>query len=455
MNNLYIKRKIDSFLLDWRKKSERMPLIIKGARQIGKTESIKHFANNKEAGYESFININFSEELKYRSIITDGFSTNDIIKNITLIDNSKRFIPGKTLILFDEIQAFPEISTSLKFFNEDKRFDVIASGSLLGINYERIESNSFGNKLDYQMTSFDFEEYLWALGYNEEYIKKMLSNMLNIKPFNENEMNVFYKLFIEYTILGGMPNILKTYLNNKTFEQILYYQKQIIGDYKEDIKKYAHGIDKVKILDVFNSIPNQLAKENKKFQLSQIEHRNSKYDYYSCISWLQEAGIINKCLCLNFPELPLNGNTISNKFKAYFSDTGLLISLLDDEVQDDLRANKNLGVYKGAIYENMIAESLYKQGYQLYYYKRDNSTLEEDFFIRNKNFLIPIEVKATSNKSKSLSELISNDKYSDIKFGFKLSKNNIGYSNHIYTFPYFCSFLLKRFLQDFEPFENK
>ena len=453
--DIYLKRKIDSFLLNWRKEESRMPLIIKGARQIGKTESVKHFASSKEANYESFVNINFSEDLKYRNIIADGYSTNDIINNISLIDNSKKFIPGKTLILFDEVQAFPEIATSLKFFKEDKRFDVIASGSLLGINYERIESNSVGNKLDYIMTSFDFEEFLWALGYSDDQINKVLSKMKELSPFNENEMYIFNKLFIEYTILGGMPNILKEYLKNNTFENTLYFQNQIVNDYKEDIKKYAQGIDKARILDVFNSIPNQLAKENKKFKLSQIENRNPSYDYNACVTWLKEAGVINQSFCLNFPELPLGGNIVSNKYKVYFADTGLLISLLDEESQDDLRSNKNLGVYKGAIYENMIAESFTKQGYKLYYYKRNNSTLEEDFFLRNKDYLIPIEVKAGTNKSKSLGELISNNKYSDIKFGMKLSKNNIGYSNHIYTFPYFCSFLMKRFLKDFVPFEKK
>ena len=451
----YLYRKIDSYLLNWRKEENRMPLIIKGARQIGKTESIKHFASSTESNYESFININFSEDLNYRRIIADGYRTDDIIKNISLIDNNIKFIPGKTLILFDEVQAFPEIATSLKFFKEDKRFDVIASGSLLGINYERIESNSVGNKLDYEMTSFDFEEYLWALGYSDDQINNILSKMLTLTPFNENEMYIYKKLFIEYTIVGGMPNILKEYLKNKTFENTINYQHQIINDYKADIKKYASGIDKARILDVFNSIPNQLSKENKKFKLSQIENRSPSYDYNGCVTWLNEAGVINQCHCLNFPELPLGGNIISNKYKVYMADTGLLISILDDEVQDDLRANKNLGVYKGAIYENMIAESFTKQGYRLYYYKRDNSTLEEDFFLRNKDFLIPIEVKANSNKSKSLNELISNNKYSDIKFGFKLSKNNIGYSNHIYTFPYFCSFLMKRFLKEFIPFEKK
>ena len=452
METIYLKRKIDDFLLKWKADNDRKPLIVKGCRQIGKTESIRHFA--KVAGYDSFIEINFVKDEKYKKIIVDGYTASAIIKNISLLDPSKRFIDGKTLIFFDEITEFPDIATSLKFFKEDGRFDVICSGSMLGVNYKKIESNNVGYKTDYEMYSLDFEEFLWAKGYKEDVIEDMLLHMKTFTPFNELEMSVYHGIFLDYVVLGGMPAVVKDYIQKGTFEGSLDTQHQLIADYKEDIRKYAQGVDQTRILNVFNSIASQLAKENKKFQISKVEKNARFRDYRGCVEWLVDAGIVNACYCLNDVELPLSGNCDTDKFKLYFCDTGLLVSLLDEESQEDLRANKNLGVYKGALYENIVSEALVKTGYKLYYYKKENATLEEDFFIRSANNLIPVEVKAQGGRSKSLRTLISSDKYSDIAYGFKLSANNIGYSEQIYTFPYFCTFLLKRFMATFKPIEE-
>ena len=452
METIYLKRKIDDFLLKWKADNDRKPLIVKGCRQIGKTESIRHFA--KVAGYDSFIEINFVKDEKYKKIIVDGYTASAIIKNISLLDPSKRLIDGKTLIFFDEITEFPDIATSLKFFKEDGRFDVICSGSMLGVNYKKIESNSVGYKTDYEMYSLDFEEFLWAKGYKEDVIEDMLLHMKTFTPFNELEMSVYHGIFLDYVVLGGMPAVVKDYIQKGTFEGSLDTQHQLIADYKEDIRKYAQGVDQTRILNVFNSIASQLAKENKKFQISKVEKNARFRDYRGCAEWLVDAGIVNACYCLNDVELPLSGNCDTDKFKLYFCDTGLLVSLLDEESQEDLRANKNLGVYKGALYENIVSEALVKTGYKLYYYKKENATLEEDFFIRSANNLIPVEVKAQGGRSKSLRTLISSDKYSDIAYGFKLSANNIGYSEQIYTFPYFCTFLLKRFMATFKPIEE-
>ena len=452
METTYLKRKIDDYLLKWKADNDRKPLIVKGCRQIGKTESIRHFA--KVACYDSFIEINFVKEEKYKKITVDGYTASAIVKNISLLDPSKRFIDGKTLIFFDEITEFPDIATSLKFFKEDGRFDVICSGSMLGVNYKKIESNSVGYKTDYQMYSIDFEEFLWAKGYKEDVVEDMLSHMKFLTPFNELEMSVYHGIFLDYVVLGGMPAVVKDYIRKGTFEGSLDTQHQLIADYKEDIRKYAQGVDQTRILNVFNSIASQLAKENKKFQISKVEKDARFRDYRGCAEWLVDAGIVNVCYCLNDVELPLSGNCDTNKFKLYFCDTGLLVSLLDEESQEDLRSNKNLGVYKGALYENIVGEALVKAGYKLYYYKKENATLEEDFFIRSANNLIPVEVKAKGGRSKSLRTLISSDKYPDIEYGFKLSANNIGYSEQIYTFPYFCAFLLKRFMATFKPLEK-
>ena len=443
---MYLKRKIDDFLMRWKNNSDKKPLIIRGPRQVGKTESVRKFASEN---YGQVVEINFIEEPKYKIITESGYSTNEIIKSISLLDNSKKFVPNETLIFFDEIQDFPEIATALKFFCMDGRFDVICSGSMLGINYNRIESNSVGYKADYTMYSMDFEEFLWTKGYDSA-ADEILEHMNLLKPFSTVEMNVYNSLFLDYCILGGMPAVVRQYIEKGTFEGILDVQRQLLKDYQEDIKKYADGVDKTRILNIFRHIPVQLAKENKKFQISKVASGARFKDYRGCIEWLDEAGLINICYCMQVPELPLGGNYDDTKYKIYFKDTGLLIAMLDEEAQDDLRVNKNMNVYKGGLYESIVGEALVKSGCKLYYYKKENSTLEEDFFLRTKTKLIPVEVKAANNKSKSLSTLIESEKYSEISYGIKLCNRNIGFENNIYTFPHFCTFLLKRYLKDKE-----
>ena len=443
---MYLKRKADDFLAQWKSDPDRKPLIIRGPRQVGKTETIRKFAAEN---YENVIEINFVEQPKYKVITEESYEPGEIIKSISLLDNSKRFVPGKTLLFFDEIQDFPEIATSLKFFCMDGRFDVICSGSMLGINYNRIESNSVGYKTDYTMYSLDFEEFLWAKGYDNA-AGEILAHMTSRKPFSEVEMKVYSSLFMDYCILGGMPAVIRQYIEKGTFEGILDIQQQLLKDYQEDIKKYADGVDKTRILNIFRHIPVQLAKENKKFQVSKVASGARFKDYRGCIDWLDEAGLINICYCMLSPELPLGGNYDDSKYKLYFRDTGLLIAMLDDESQEDLRVNKNMNIYNGGLFESIVGEALVKSGCKLYYYKRENSTLEEDFFLRTRDSLVPVEVKASNNRSKSLSTLIGSEKYPDIRFGIKLINGNIGFENNIFTFPHFCSFLLKSFLRNMD-----
>ena len=441
---VYLHRKIDRFLADWKDNPDRKPLIVKGPRQVGKTESISKFGAEN---YGNVIYINFVEDQKFKAIAADGFKAEDIIKNISRIDPSKRFVPGKTLIVFDELQEYPEISTALKFFSIDGRFDVICSGSLLGVNYRRIESNSVGYKTDYEMRSLDFEEFLWGRGYDRTFVDDMLGHMVDLRPYNDVLTSVCQSLFLDFCILGGMPEVVREYVVKGTFEGSLDLQRQLIVDYKEDIRKYAEGLDQTRILNVFNQIPPQLAKENKKFQISKVASGARFKDYRGCVEWLSDAGIVNVCYCLSFPELPLKGNYDESKYKIYFADSGLLVALLDEEAQEDLRANKNLGVYKGALYENIVGEAFVKSGYDLFYYRREDSTLEQDFFVRTASELIPVEVKAQGGRAKSLRTLIGSDRYPDIHYGIKLTGGNIGYSDCVYTFPYFCSFLLKQYIK--------
>ena len=440
-----LKRKIDKYLTDWKNRPDKKPLIIKGARQIGKTRSVEWFAGQN---YASVIEINFIEQRKYREIFNDGFEVDAILKNISLLNPELKFIPGNTIFFFDELQACPNCATSLKFFKLDGRFDVICSGSLMGISYNEIESNSVGYKEDYEMHSMDFEEFLWAMGYNDEFTADLLSHMLDVRPLSELQMDTLMSLFRDYVIIGGMPEVVSTYVRNKNFSGTLDIQRQLLKDYEEDITKYVEGLDKAKVKAVYNHISTFLAKENKRFQITKIARNARNRDYMGCVEWLADAGVVNVCYCLNQPELPLKGNYDPKMYKIYFKDTGLLIASLDEEAQEDLRANRNLGTYKGAIYENIVGDMLVKQGYRLFYYHSDRPALEMDFFIRDADSLIPVEVKANDGATASLNRLLNDDKYNDVKYGIKLGYRNIGFNGKFYTFPYFLTFLLRRFVAE-------
>ena len=440
-----LRRKVDKILENWKKTDNRYPLIIKGARQIGKTEAIEHFAKNH---YKSIIEINFVLQKQYKTIFDDGFDVDTIIRNISLINPEFQFIENETLFFFDEIQDCINCATSLKSFQIDGRYDVICSGSLMGINYQEIESNSVGYKQDYEMYSLDFEEYLWAKGYKDEQIESFYKKMLNIQPLSTLEYNILLDNFREYMVLGGMPKVVFTFVTQKNYSGTLQLQKQLLLDYEEDITKYAGGLDKGRILDIYRKFPIFLGSDNKKFKISTIKKYARNRDYVGVVDWISNAGIVNVCYCMGLPELPLKGNYNPDNYKLYFGDTGLLIGSLDEEVQEDLRYNKNFNTYKGAIYENIISEILVKQGYKLYFYKNEKSTIEMDFMIRDRNSLIPVEVKANDQATTSLNKLIKDQKYSDIHYGIKFANKNIGFNDYFYTFPYFLAFFLKRFLRD-------
>ncbi len=438
-----MKRKIDDILKEWKEKKDRKPLIVRGARQIGKTYSIRRFGEK----YESFVEINFVTHPEFKEIFAEGYSASAVTKLISFRNPQARFVPGNTLIFFDELQEYPDCATCLKFFHEDGRYDVICSGSLMGINYKLISSNSVGNKTDLMMHSLDFEEFLWSKGYGRQQIDDMLGHMVEQVPFTPLEMQVMERLFLDYAVVGGMPEVVNDFISTGLFSNTLDLQRQLLLDYEEDIVKYANGIDKAKIKSVYRHIPVALAQEDKKFQISKVASGARSREYIGCIDWLKDAGVVNVCYCLNYPMLPLKGNYDERKYKLYFHDNGLLMASLDEEASMDLRKNQNLGVYKGAIYENIVSEAFVKSDLPLFYYKDSNSQLEMDFFIREQDSLIPVEVKAKDGATASLNKLLTvKNKYADIQFGIKLCQKNIGFNGRFHTFPYFTAFLLHRWL---------
>ena len=441
-------RKIDKALIDWKNRPDKKPLIVKGARQVGKTMSILHFAQQH---YKYVVDINFVLQRQYQSIFDDGYEVDTIIRNITLLNPQLVIEPGETLFFFDELQACPDCATSLKSFKLDGRYDVICSGSLMGVHYQQIESNSVGYKEDIVMHSMDFEEFLWACGYDNQLTEDLFTHMLEVRPLSTLMMTRLTELFRQYMVLGGMPEVVNTFVTQQHYGGTLSLQRQLLLDYEEDITKYAVGFEKAKVLAVYRHISTFLAQENKRFQVTKITQSARNRQYLGAVEWLDNAGIVNVCYCLHELALPLKGNYDPKRYKVYFRDTGLLIASLDEEAQEDLRQNQNFATYKGAIYENIVADMLVKQGYDLYYYRNDKTSIEMDFFVRSANHLWPIEVKSSNTATASLNKLTDpggRKQGADIKYGIKLCAANIGFNGKFYTFPYFLTFLLKRWLRE-------
>ena len=429
-----LKRKIDSVLVEW-KKREHNPLIIKGARQIGKTTSIMEFAKKN---YESVIEINFISNPEYTRIFRNGFSVDSIVLELSILNSNLKFIPGNTLIFFDEVQEYMDATTSLKFFALDKRFDVICSGSCPIKN-----DASIGYKEDITMYSLDFEEFLWAKGYDGNIINTLMNNVLELKPYSDLVLDKMNSLFMEYILVGGMPKIVSTYIEQGNYSGIPNRQNQLYQDYLDDIRKYVEGLDASRVENMYLHVASQLGKDNPKFQITKLGHGARANQYEGCAQWLADAGVVNIGYCLNSLTLPLKGNENPNNYRIYFADTSLLVSSMDEDSRNDLLIDKNLGVYKGALYENFAAEALMKQGYELFFYRSEDSRTELDFLIRLKDSIVPIEIKANKGSARSLNAVIEDKKIDEIKYGIKFSNNNIGVANNMLTLPFFTLFMLK------------
>ena len=430
-----LKRKIDNVLEEW-KNREHNPLIIRGARQIGKTTSIMEFAKKN---YESVIEINFISNPEYTRIFRNGFSVDSIVLELSILNSNLKFIPGNTLIFLDEVQEYMDATTSLKFFALDKRFDVICSVSCPVKN-----DASIGYKEDITMYSLDFEEFLWAKGYDDSIINTLMNNVLELKPYSDLVLDKMNSLFMEYILVGGMPKIVSTYIEQGNYSGIPNRQNQLYQDYLDDIRKYVEGLDASRVENMYLHVASQLGKDNPKFQITKLGHGARANQYEGCAQWLADAGVVNVGYCLNSLTLPLKGNENPNNYRIYFADTSLLVSSMDEDSRNDLLIDKNLGVYKGALYENFAAEALMKQGYELFFYRSDDSRTELDFLIRLKDNIVPIEIKANKGSARSLNAVIDDKRIDEIKCGIKFSNNNIGVANNVLTLPFFTLFMLKR-----------
>lgn len=447
-----LKRKIESVLSEWKNSKLKKPLVIKGIRQCGKTYIVRKFAKEN---YESVVYMNFILEPDKKTAFTGNIDVETIILNLSALIPNSRFINGKTCIILDEIQECREARTALKSFQMDGRFDVIATGSLLGVKgYGKSEmdmeqgqdSIPVGYENVVEMYPLDFEEFLWANGINEKVVATVKSCFENETVVPDGIHKVMMELLYRYVIVGGLPDVVNTFLETKNIEQTYHVQRSLIAEYEDDMVKYAADEDKPRIRECFESIPKQLAKDNKKFQYSVVRKGARSAQYIGSIQWLEDAGIAKRCYNTKVTELPLEGNAVSDCFKLYTTDIGLLVSMLDYGTQADILKGNLLG-YKGAIFENLVADFLCKSGQNLYYYQKD-SGLELDFLVRYRSECVVIEVKAKSGQTKSLKTVLKNKNVYHINNAIKLGKYNVGREGEVLTIPLYMGFLIKEKLAD-------
>ena len=434
-----IKRKMYKYLINWKQKKDKSALIIKGARQVGKSYLVREFGRNE---YEGYIEINFLKNPLYKNIFKGDLSAEEIFKRLSAYIPNLKIIPFKTLLFLDEIQVCAEARTAVKFLVEDGSVDVISSGSLLGLSYLEDDDKNVteptslpvGYEEQITMYSLDFEEFLWAKGYNDDAIAYLKDFYISNKEVPKELNDKYLELFREFMIVGGMPEVVQTFIDTNNFQEASKIQGKILADYQDDISKHAKGQEKIKVRQCYDSIPKQLAKEYKKFQYSVVEKGKTSKKYGGSIKWLCDSSLVNKCSNVNEAYIPLLAYEMDDQFKLYLNDTGLLLYLYGPETKLAILNNTLKGNAKGGIYENIISESLLKRGYKLYYYKTQNSSMEIEFVIEKNGEVIPIEVKAGNDSTPSLNSFIN--KYHP-KVSYKFVNGNVGFLDGKKTIPHY------------------
>lgn len=440
------KRKIESILLQWKAQSKRKPLIIKGVRQCGKTSSVQDFA---QKNYEHVIYLNFHEKKSYKTFFHGDLDVDTLTTNIALGITGVQFVPGKTCLIFDEVQDCPRARSSLKFFCLDGRYDVLCTGSLLGVNgYKTKEEQAeeaeapipVGFEDVIYMYPMDFEEWLWANGIKPEHIDILRQHLTDEKPLNETFHNRFRQLLLQYVFVGGMPEAVDKFLTTHNLDDTRKVQLNIIDSYESDMIKYAPTADKSRIRECFESIPKQLARDYKKFTYTAIRPKAKGRDYVGSLQWIEDAGIIHRCYNTEITELPLEGVAIKDQFKVYMADSGLLIAMLEEGTAWSIMQG-DLGAYKGAIYESLLADIFGKMGRKLYYFHKD-SGLEIDFLMRYKSECVLVECKARSGNAKSIRTILKHPEKYHVNHAIKIGDYNVGREGALLTLPFYMAFLL-------------
>ncbi|MEE1421416.1 MAG: ATP-binding protein [Eggerthellaceae bacterium] len=431
-----LKRKIYQQLQEWRDSHHEDCLLIKGARQVGKTFAITQFGQTE---YESFIAINFIESPQLKALFDGDLSSSNIKKQMTMLIPGIQFIAEKTLIFLDEIQECPNARTALKFLAQDNTIDVIASGSLLGLSYASVSSIPVGYERQIEMYSLDFEEYLWALGYSEETTNTLREHFHALEPLPDEVHKKMLEILHEFMAIGGMPAVVQAFVEKQNFATAYAEQEKILAAYLDDIAKFADVTTRNKARECYLSIPRQLAKENTKFKYGMVEKKGTARKFETALDWLRDANLVRYCRAVTTPQFPLRAYEDESKFRVYLSDPGLLCAMYGFEMIAAIIRDELQGPMKGGIYENVVADMLVKAGRDLHYWMNDKGNIEIEFLLEKEASVVPVEVKAKRGATASLNKLLEQD---DMKYGYKLSAGNIGVSGKKITLPLYMALYL-------------
>ncbi len=439
---MMLKRKITEQLRQWRSQHKEDCLLIKGARQVGKTYTITHFGNEN---YRSFIYVNFIESPELKSIFDGDLSSTEIKKRISLLIPRTQLIPHDTLLFLDEIQECPNARTALKFLAQDDSIDVIASGSLLGLSYKEVTSIPVGYERQVEMHGLDFEEYLWAIGLGESATDALRKHFDDLTPLPDGVHQRMLAHLREFMTIGGMPAVVQSFVDTQNFATAFSAQEMILDSYLDDIAKYASPTDRNKARECYLSIPRQLAKENTKFKYGVVEKRGTARKFLTALDWLRDASLIRYCRAVTTPQFPLRAYEDESKFRVYLSDPGLLCAMYGFEMMAAIAQDKLSGPMKGGIYENVVADMLSKSGCDLHYWMNDKGNIEIEFLLERSASVVPVEVKAKRGSTASLNAMLERE---DVSVGYKLSSENIGTSGKKITLPLYMAGYLKHALEN-------
>lgn len=432
-----LKRKIIRELSKWNEESTNKALLIKGARQVGKTTIVRQFAKEN---YKNFIEINFEQMPLAKQAFDGNLDARSILINLSAMGYGP-LEPGKTLIFFDEIQSCPKARTAIKFLVEDGQYDYIESGSLLGINYKDVSSYPVGFEHELCMFPLDFEEFLWACNISEEVIDMLRTCYINLCPVPDFLHQQIMERYRQYLIVGGMPEVVATYLTNEDFNKTIANQKDILTGYRNDISKYA-GKDKLLVKSVFDAIPGQLSKQDKRFVLASIEKNASQRKYRAPTQWIVDAGMAYYSFNVGAFELPFPSHENLRLYKLFFVDSGLMCAMMLNNIQIKVLTG-DIFVNEGAIAENYVAGELVKHGISLNYYDR-KSKHELDFVFPEENKISIIEVKSGKDYKKHSSLDMAQSMFADkIYRRIVMSSNNIEREDGTLYLPFYMSMFIR------------
>lgn len=431
-----LKRKILSQLEEWKRGTQNKALLIKGARQVGKTTIVRQFAI---ANYKNFVEINFEQKPLAKQAFDGNLDARTVLINLSAMGFGP-LEPGKTLIFFDEIQSCPKARTAIKFLVEDGQYDYIESGSLLGINYKDVSSYPVGFEHELDMYPLDFEEFLWACNVSQDVVGRLRECYENVCPVPDFLHDQIMERYRQYLIVGGMPEVVATFLSNEDFKKTVTNQKDILTGYRNDISKYA-GNEKILVKSVFDAIPGQLSKQDKRFVLASIEKNAAQRKYGAPTQWLVDAGMAYYSFNVGSFELPFPSHENLSLYKLFFVDTGLMCAMMLDNIQFKVLTG-DIFVNEGALAENFVAGELSKHGVSLNYYDK-KSKHELDFVFPEGNKISIIEVKSGKDYKKHSSLNMVQSLFADkINRQIVVSGNNLESENGIIYIPFYMTMFI-------------